>query len=74
MIQIRPRLDPIRIELRDASEAYASQQGVVHYWRLGDDSSGVGFDYGSGGEPIDIDDPSGGIDEGDIVADVPQAL
>ena len=48
-----------------------SAASLLHYWRLGDDSNAVGFDYGVAGEALDLTDKDGGVD---IVADGPEPV
>ncbi|MEX2205606.1 MAG: LamG-like jellyroll fold domain-containing protein [Myxococcota bacterium] len=62
------------LDLRLDAGAYQSGDALLHYWRLGEDPNAVGYDSGSAPTPIDLDDPSGQIDAGDIVADAPVLL
>lgn len=62
------------IDLRNAGLEYGEQEALLHYWRLGDDSNGIGFDYGNASKLVDLDDASGGIDADDIVAEAPAVL
>jgi hypothetical protein len=62
------------IDLRSPGVEYREQESLLHYWRLGDDANGIGFDYGAAATPLDLDEGRGGIDVDDIVADAPAAL
>lgn len=62
------------IDLRIPTGAYANDASLVHYWRLGDVDDAVGFDLGAGAQPLDLDDPAGGIAYDDIVLDGPASL
>jgi hypothetical protein len=62
------------LDLRGNAGAYQASEALLHYWRLGEDPNAVGYDSGPATTPIDLDDPSGYIDAGDIVADAPVLL
>ncbi len=62
------------LDLRANLGAYQSTDALLHYWRLGDEPSAVGADFGLASLPIDLDDPAGGIDAADIILDAPALL
>lgn len=62
------------LDLRSNAGAYQASDALLHYWRLGEDPNAVGYDSGSAATPIDLDDPSGYVDAGDILADAPVLL
>ncbi len=62
------------LDLHENSGAYQASDALLHYWRLGEDPSAVGYDSGLATVPIDLDDPAGYIDAADIVADAPVLL
>ena len=62
------------IDLRIPTGAYGNDASLVHYWRLGDVDDAVGFDLGASAQPLDLDDPAGGIAYDDIVLDGPASL
>jgi len=62
------------LDLRTNAGAYQASDALLHYWRLGEDPNAVGYDSGPAATPIDLDDPSGSVDAGDIVADAPVLL
>jgi len=62
------------IDLRIPTGAYGDDASLVHYWRLGDVDDAVGFDLGTSAQPLDLDDPAGGIAYDDIVLDGPASL
>jgi hypothetical protein len=62
------------MDLRNPGIDYRGQVALLHYWRLGDESNGIGFDYAVAGVPVDLDDESAGIDGNDIVEEAPAAM
>lgn len=62
------------LDLRESLGAYDSASALLHYWRLGEDPAAVAADLGTSRPPLDLDDPAGGIDATDIVADAPAPL
>ncbi len=62
------------LDLRENQGAYLAKDALLHYWRLGEDPTAVGFDYGAAAVPIDLDDPAGNVDAADIVPDAPVLL
>ena len=62
------------LDLRGNLGAYLAKDALLHYWRLGEDPTAVGFDYGAAAVPIDLDDPAGNVDAADIVPDAPVLL
>ncbi len=62
------------LDLRESLGAYDSAAALLHYWRLGENPAAVAADLGAARPPLDLDDPAGGIDATDIVADAPAPL
>jgi hypothetical protein len=62
------------LDLHENAGAYQSSDALLHYWRLGDDPSFVGYDSGTADVAVDLDDPTGSIDVADVVADAPVLL
>jgi len=62
------------IDLRLPVGAYASEDALGHYWRLGDPDHAIGYDLGRSYAPIDLDDPAGGVDRDDVVPDGPHSI
>ena len=59
------------LDLRENLGAYQAKDALLHYWRPGESTSAVGFDFGRTSVPIDLDDAAGNVDATDIVADGP---
>jgi hypothetical protein len=62
------------LDLHQNSGAYHSSYALLHYWRLGEDPSAVGFDTGTADAAIDLDDPAGNMDAADVLLDAPALL
>lgn len=75
----RTELDSIfkrghEIDLRLPVGQYESDASLVHYWRIGEEVAPLGYDLGTSDQPIDLDDPAGGLDADDLVLDGPVSL
>jgi hypothetical protein len=75
----RTELDSIfkrghEIDLRLPVGQYESDASLVHYWRIGEEVAPLGYDLGTSDQPIDLDDPAGGLGADDLVLDGPVSL